>query len=258
MPARPHITAGPSTIATPADQAAAPSSSQASKSSISSHDDERPKAPVTISAGPQVRDLKKEALSFAPSALKRKRPTAGASAAQAVKAPRKEAGLSAVPLPTGMSLPPGFGPFSAMPTLPPGFASETQFQNDSSIDHGENEDDYVVQGPSKSDYGAYAPLPGFSEGDGDNGGDEDEYTVQGPSRSEHEAYAPLPGFDEGDGDEEDRDQGPALPSIYYQSDLPGFDEGGVDEAGDEQGAVLPPVGYRNTLSGFVGNDELEN
>lgn len=173
---------------------------------------ERPKASVTISAGPQVRDLKKEALSFAPAALKRKRPVASGSGQPSSKAakaaPQSES--SVVPVASSMAVPPGMA-------LPPGFGPSV------TVDEESDGEGYSAPGPALPIQGSYAPLPGY----GDEEEDEDgyEYADQGVALPPADFQGTLPGLDdeeeEGDGYEQDV----ARPPAGYQSTLPGYDSG---------------------------------
>lgn len=210
----------------------------------------QPKASITISAGPQVRDLKKEALSFAPTALKRKRPVASGSAPQPSKSLKQEIELSPA-LPPGMSLPPGFGPpqvalqseaYTSI-ALPPAFG-----------DHGLRSDDDLdgeryEPGPSRMEGASHSPLPGFED-------DEDimeEETDQAPSLPPAQFRSDLPGFEDGLQEEDDEDTSEAmvaLPPAGYQNTLVGYDS---DEEA-EQGPSLPPVHFQNTLPGFDDGD----
>ena len=236
----------------------------------------RMKASATIVAAPQVRNLKKEALSFAPRVSKRKRGPAPTEQVESNKLPRAEsppsvAGPSRAPLrsfpmnlPPGFAVPPGMG-------APPSFEAEERYGQQTRIDEDDEDDEQGDEAgvsmpwPSSSHNGAgYPVLEGFDEAGDDEQGvslppgpaaasgsypalegfdDEDDEEAPGvsmpPGYAASGSYAPLEGLDD-----EEEEQGVAMPTDAGAAagypPLEGFDDDGEQEGEEEEDIPLPP------------------
>ena len=238
------------------------------------------KASAIISAAPVVRDLKKEATTFVPNALKRKRPVSSQSmpAKQTVKIePAGNLPAELTKVANGLRLPPGFGgagrainekgegngggkTFREMQddALPP---DSSRGQPSSSLDA-----DALQEHDHEASIASVSLPPGFESRnedyypsstleEEDQEALDEEMFPQRPGQGAGHTYS-LPGMEE-ESDLGDV-QGPAFPvqSSAYGSTLPGFDDDEDEpDLGEEQGVALPPELGSLTYGGVSVEDD---